>query len=178
MDASLRNCTMMAVIGLWLQMGCSAARDAPKGPAGRQCDALRRGEAHQTLLNRGNLESVEPLVEQPTVFRPSPLKKAAAEERARTIGVRIRMRPAFGLTAERLQLLASCDSSNVDPVEHDPDCPFAVKGTSVTVRSTGVGFAVEIEATDAATVQELLRRSQALAGPNTPRSDALPAQAP
>lgn len=178
MNASFRNCTVSATIGLFLALGCAGDRGSTKSPAVRQCGSLRPGEAHQTLLNRENVEAVEPLAEQPLVFRPTPLKTAAAEQKAKTVGVRIRMRPAFGLTAERLQLLATCDSMNVDPAAHDPNCPFAVKGTSVTVRSTGTGFAVEVESADPATVEELLRRSQALAGANGARTNAAQTEAP
>lgn len=146
MHAALRDCTMMPTVGLVLLVSCcSADRLDARAPSIRPCGSLLTGEAHKTLLNRENVEAVEPLAKQPLVLRPTPLKTAAAEQKARTIGVRIPDASGFRLDGRTAATPRHLDSMNVDPSAHDPNCPFALKGTSVTVRSTGTGFAVEVE---------------------------------
>ncbi len=73
-----------------------------------------------------------------------------------------------GMTAEWLQRVVDChvarNASMGFSMPEMPYCPLAVKGARGTVASTGNGFAVMVESDDSTAAQEILRRSQALAG--------------
>lgn len=149
-----------------LAVGCSTDRSAAKAASADRCQGVGPTEPHQILLNSNNIQSIAALREEPFVARPSPLKTAAAERNAKVIGVRIVWRPRMGITAERLSLLAHCDRHSLKSSRvptHEPTCPFAVKGTSTTVTSTGMAFAADIEASDPDAVNELVHRADALA---------------
>ena len=149
-----------------LVAACSTEPSGAKAPSADTCQGVGRAEPHQILLDSKNIESVATIKEKPFVARPSPLKTAAAEHNAKVVGVRIVWRPASGITAERLSLLAHCDRHSPDPsfvATHEATCPFAVKGTSTTVTSTGMGFAADIIANDPEAVNEVVQRADALA---------------
>lgn len=166
MNDLLKNALFKAgAICLLLAAACSAD-PAPKAPSADRCQGVGRGEPHQILLDSKNIESIATLKEEPFVARPSPLKTAAAEHKAKVVGVRIVWRPASGTTAERLSLLAHCDRHSPEPspaTQHEPTCPFAVQGTSTTVTSTGMAFAADIVAKDPDAINEVVARAKALA---------------
>ena len=67
----------------------------------------------------------------------------------------------------RLQRLVDCHIARASAMGHQmPEmeyCPLMLKGVSAKVTSEGGGFAVNVRATDDATIQEVVRRAQALA---------------
>lgn len=70
-----------------------------------------------------------------------------------------------GLTTEWLQQVADCHLARNAAVGHEmpemPDCPLAPLGASVSVTSTGTGFAVEIRSGDDAS-SDILTRARRL----------------
>lgn len=159
----------MGVALLLLTTGCSTEPRSAKAPSADTCQGVGRGEPHEILLAGRNIESVATLKEEPFVARPTPLKTAAAESKAKVVGIRIVWRAAMGIAGERLSLLAHCDRHNPEPspvATHEPTCPFAVKGTSTTVTSTHMGFAADIVASDPEAVNEIIQRGEALAKAN------------
>jgi len=156
----------MSVGLLLLTAGCSTEPRSAKAPSADTCQGVGRAEPHLILLDGRNIESVATLKEEPFVARPSPLKTAAAESKAKVVGVRIVWRATSGVTGERLSLLAHCDRHSPQPslvATHEPTCPFAVKGTSTTVTSTGMGFAADVVASDPEALNEVIQRADALA---------------
>lgn len=155
-----------AVGFLLLAAGCSTQATTAKTPSADRCQGVASGEPHQILLDGRNIESIATIKEEPFVARPSPLKTAAAESKAKVVGVRVVWRPVVGITAERLSLLTHCDRHSAEPspvAAHEPACPFAVDGTSTTVTSTGMGYAADIVANDPDAVSEVVARANALA---------------
>jgi hypothetical protein len=132
--------------------------------ASEECRELGRSESHRLLLDRSQIRAVELLKQEPFVVRPSPLKLAHAKQRAKVIGARITLRPAAGVTAERLQWLADCDQlAAIQPGgEQVLHCPFELDNSSVKVISTGDGFAIDIVSTVPSTSNEIVRRSKNL----------------
>ena len=69
------------------------------------------------------------------------------------------------MTVEWLQRVVDCHVARNSAVGNDmPEmgyCPLAIKGVTATVSSARGGFAVTIEASDPAAVQEVIRRAQA-----------------
>jgi hypothetical protein len=116
------------------------------------------------LLKRDNILSVAPLSERPFVASRNPLVKARSEQRAKTIGVRLVVKPAPGLTGEWLQTLANCDRK-LPPEEHAVaiQCPFELANSSANVVSLGDAFAIDVTSNDPAIVEEATRRAEALA---------------
>ena len=84
----------------------------------------------------------------------------------RTAGARVEFRAVPGLTAERLRLEVSCQMARAAAAGYDmPEtsyCPLWLSGIEAAVFVMGHGFAVEITAEDAQTVEEILRRAFAL----------------
>lgn len=167
MNELLKNVCLKACFSCWLLTnGCSTEPSTAKTPSADRCQGVERAEPHRVLLDSKNIESVATIKEEPFVARPSPLKTAAAEQKAKVVGVRIVWRPASGITAERLSLLAHCDRHSPEPslvAAHEPMCPFAVKGASTTVTSTGMAFAADIVARDPDALNEVVARARALA---------------
>lgn len=83
------------------------------------------------------------------------------------VGAKVVFRAVQGMTAEWLQRLVDCHVARASAVGHQmPEmdyCPLMLKGVSAKVSSEGGGFAVSVRAQDDATIQEVLRRAQALA---------------
>lgn len=84
----------------------------------------------------------------------------------RTAGSRVHFRAVPGLTVARLRLQVDCQIARAAAVGHSmPEtsyCPLSLGGIEVEVFVMGNGFAVQITAEDARTVEEILRRVQAL----------------
>ena len=129
------------------------------------CEGTTRAQAHDALLQPPEITSVAPLRDKPFIARPSPLKVAAAESRAKLQGARVVLRPSVGMTAERLQLLANCDRTmgeHAAPSPSTPACPFELDRSSTTVRSTGDGFALDVVSDDPRVAAEILQRARGL----------------
>lgn len=146
--------------------GCASQASAPGTPiqVSPVCSTVGRADAHSVLLKRESIVSVAPLSERPLVAKRNPLAVARAEERAKRVGVRVVVKPAPGLTGEWLQTLANCDRT-LPPEEHGGafQCPFELANTRANVVSLGDAFAIEVTSSDPATVEEVIRRAEALA---------------
>lgn len=84
-----------------------------------------------------------------------------------TIGAVVTVRAVPGLTVEWLQRVVDCHVARNAALGHIvpemPDCPLVPKGVSVSVSSTGTGFAVEIRSTDDDGSADVLARAKRLA---------------
>jgi hypothetical protein len=84
-------------------------------------------------------------------------------------GAVVTFRAVPGMTPEWLERVVECHIARNNALGNNlpemPNCPLVPKGVSATVRSAGDGFAVRIEAQDATTASEVLRRAQALRNP-------------
>lgn len=84
----------------------------------------------------------------------------------RADGAEIAFRAVPGMTAEWLQRLVECHQARAAALgfrmEGMEYCPLNVKNVTATVQSVGNGFAVRLEADDAETAAEVLKRAKAL----------------
>lgn len=166
-----RRSSFVALVGATLMVvgsACSSATvERPSAAASSAaCEGTTRARTHDALLQRQEITAVAPLKGKPFVARPTALKVAAAESRAKLQGARVVLRPGAGLTAEWLQLVASCDRSRGEeaaPSPSTPLCPFELEGSSTTVMSTGDGFALDVVSDDPRVASEILRRARLLA---------------
>lgn len=158
----------LTLVGLVLGgSGCPAAPVAGPGKLIHhvdECAEFSRNEAHELLLDRQHVHAVETLIEEPFVPRPTPLKVAAAKQRAKVLGARLTLHPAAGVTQERLQRLAECDRVTALKTggEQVASCPFELSDSSTSTTSTGDGFAIDVVSSDPATAKEIVRRATAL----------------
>jgi hypothetical protein len=99
-------------------------------------------------------------------LRETESERTGKSSLVRTVGARVVFRAVPGLTAEWLQRSIECHAARAAVVGHeDPTmsyCPAAVKGVRVSVASTGSGFAVELRGTSPASIDEIVRRANAL----------------
>jgi len=158
----LAGATLIAAAG-----ACSSAatEKPPTSDYQAACEGTTRATTHEALLQAQGITSVTPLRDKPFVARPTALKVAAAEKRAKLQGARVVLRPSAGLTAEWLQLLANCDramGAEAAPSSASPACPFELAQSSTTVRSTGDGFALDVVSDDPRVASEILERARSL----------------
>ena len=82
------------------------------------------------------------------------------------VGAVVTVRAVEGLTTEWLQRVTDCHLARNAAVGHDmpemPDCPLVPKGASVTVTSTGTGFALAIRSGDDEAAADILARARRL----------------
>ncbi|MCK6502429.1 hypothetical protein L6R53_03370 [Myxococcota bacterium] len=82
------------------------------------------------------------------------------------VGAVVTVRAVEGLTTEWLQRVTECHLARNAAVGHDmpemPDCPLVPKGASVTVTSTGTGFALAIRSEDDVAAADILARARRL----------------
>jgi hypothetical protein len=99
---------------------------------------------------------------------PTPGAAGVKQQATKLQGAVVTFRAVPGMTAEWLQRVVDCHvARNAAMGFNMPEmaiCPLAVKGAKGKVASTGNGFAVTVESDDSSSAQEILRRSQALAG--------------
>lgn len=109
------------------------------------------------FFHREDIGSVSPLTEQVR------LGKAATTKR---VGASIVFRSRPGMTAEWLQRVVDCHLARAAAAGHAmPEmeyCPLVLNNVSAKVVSVGNGFAVNVRSDDAATVDALLKRAEAL----------------
>jgi hypothetical protein len=145
-----------------------AARHREAGQALRQAEARAcvgiddEDRDVSPFYFREDIASVEPL-------RETDHERSGKSNLVRTVGVRVVFRAVPGLTAEWLQRSIECHSARAAVVGHDDPkmsyCPAAVKGARVSVSSTGGGFAAELRGADQASIDEIVRRGNALLAP-------------
>ena len=112
---------------------------------------------------------VSPFYHRDDIVSVRPSSEKARTEKGtyvRTTGARVQFRAVPGLTAERLRLQVSCQMARAAAAGYDmPEtsyCPLWLSGIEAAVFVMGNGFAVEITAEDAQTVDEIVRRAFAL----------------
>ena len=84
----------------------------------------------------------------------------------KTVGAKVEFRALQGMTAEWLQRVVDCHLARAASMGHNmPEmdfCPLELKDVKASVSSTGNGFAINVTSDDQATVQEIIKRTQAL----------------
>lgn len=140
-----------------------AASAALADAEARACLAIPEADRDQSpFYHREDIQSVSPLTKE----TQDALSLKTGQARKTEIGVTVVFRPVKGLTAEWLQRLIDCHLARAASVGHEmPEmsyCPLVPKGVEARVTSTGNGFAVNISATDKATIQEIKKRAGAL----------------
>jgi hypothetical protein len=117
--------------------------------------------ATSPLAHRRDIRSVRTLEESADGDYNSPAV-------SRPVGAEIVFRAVPGMTAEWLQHQVDCHLARNAAIGHTrasadmPYCPLTLVGVRAIVSSTGDGFAVAVKSDDAATANEIVRRSQAL----------------
>lgn len=95
-----------------------------------------------------------------------PTASSKAGPTRRDAGATVTFRAVPGLTAEWLQRLVDCHLARNAALGHDvpemPNCPLVPRGVVAHARSTGAGFAVDIESNDPDTAREILERAHRL----------------
>jgi hypothetical protein len=132
---------------------------------------LRQAEtAACSGLSEGDRD-VSPFVHREAIIRVAPLMAPdtsgyGAIERAEQVGATIVIRPAVGLTVERLQRVTTCHVARAATLGHEaPElsfCPLAARGVSASVSSTGDAFAINVSADSREGAAEVLSRAQRL----------------
>lgn len=109
------------------------------------------------FAHREDIKSVSPLVEQ---IRNG---KTVIDKR---VGATVVFRAVRGMTAEWLQRVVDCHLARAAAAGYSmPEmdyCPLELKNVTAKVTSAGDGFAVNIRSNDAATVDQIWARAQAL----------------
>lgn len=108
--------------------------------------------------HHADIAGVETFVKQLASGKTGPVRREA--------GATVTFHAVPGLTAEWLQRLVDCHLARNAALGHDvpemPNCPLVPRGVVAHARSTGAGFAVDIESDDAATAREILARARRL----------------
>lgn len=133
-------------------------------------ESLRRAEATSCVGVSAMDRDVSPFVHREAIVRVEPLGRRESADYTggpieKWVGARIVLLPAAGLTAERLQRVATCHVARAASLGHDTEisfCPLAIKGATATVQSTGDGFAIDVSAEDPKAAAEILARAQRL----------------
>lgn len=97
---------------------------------------------------------------------PYSLNRGGKQPDDHLVGAVVTVRAVEGLTTEWLQRVTDCHLARNAAVGHDmpemPDCPLVPKGASVTVTSTGTGFALAIRSGDEEAAADILARARRL----------------
>ena len=157
----------------------ASAAEAHRGSAERAAEhraaasSLREAEAFACAGIPASERDNSPLLANGAVTEAVPLWPRAFSNRSfpdrRLMGATVTLRAERGVTAEWLQRVVNCHIARNALGEVGSaamrDCPLAVAGISASVRSTGVGFAVEISANEpgSGAAEEVLRRASRLA---------------
>lgn len=84
------------------------------------------------------------------------------------VGARIVFAAVPGMTVEWLQRVVDCHLARNAAIGHDvasaemASCPLTPRGVQARVQSVGDGFAVDVRADDAKTIQEIVRRAESV----------------
>lgn len=135
-----------------------AASQTLKGAEAGACAGLSENDRDMSpFAHRGDISSVELAVA--TAVSPKSIPQ--------TRGAIIVFRAMPGMTAQWLQRLVDCHLARNAALGHDVAemayCPLVPKDVAARVMPRDAGFAVEVTSSDPATVQEIVRRAQALA---------------
>lgn len=132
--------------------------------------ALRDAESRACVGVSIDDRDMSPFYHREDVADVRPAYKAAARSNKGApdilTGAVVTLRAVPGLTAEWLQTVVDCHVARNNALGNNmPEmsyCPLTIKGITAKVTSAGNGFAVTIEAPDAETAKEILKRAQAL----------------
>jgi hypothetical protein len=134
----------------------SLAEAESRACAGIPEDARNKGP----FEHAERITSIDPFVVEEYPRTTPPIERVA--------GAVVTMRAEPGLTAEWLQRVVDCNlahsaSSGYSAAEM-PNSPLGLEGVKAEVRSTGDGFAVEIQSKERKVSREILARAQQLPG--------------
>ncbi len=134
-----------------------AASQALRDAEARACTGIAVEDRDQSpFQHREDIASVEPLN----------VLQGGKQATDRLEGAVIVFRALPGMTAQWLQRVIDCHLARNAALGHDvpemPYCPLVPKDVTASVTPTANGFAVAVRANDAATANEVLRRSRQL----------------
>jgi hypothetical protein len=137
-----------------------AAAQALRDAEGRSCAGIADSDRDMSPFDR-----------REDVTNVAPYKAATSGGKQQTDKLRgavVTFRAVQGMTGEWLQRIVDCHVARNAALGNEmpemASCPLNVKGAKAKVSSTGNGFAVTVESDDPASAQEILKRSQTLAG--------------
>lgn len=132
-----------------------AASEALRTAEATACSGLGQDERDISPFDwaAADIASVEPFT----------VRRGGKQPDERLVGAIVAVRAVEGLSSEWLQRVADCHLARNAAVGHDmpemPDCPLVPKGASVSVTSTGTGFAVAIRSADDEAAADILARA-------------------
>jgi hypothetical protein len=136
----------------------AAARELRAAEAQACAGILEEDRDLNPFQHREDITSVSTIEESPPPAMDVP-------DETRTAGARIVLRARPAMTAEWLQRNVECYMARTSAGPTTPDMatsPLALDGIQANVVSTGDGFAIDVTAEDRKTVQEIIRRAEAL----------------
>lgn len=132
-------------------------------------EALRQAEAKACSGIAPEDRDISPFYHREEVVRVDPIKDPPPPRGPGVTplkGATVVLRAVPGLTAEWLQRVVDCHIARNAAMGHNaPEmayCPLVPRDVTATVTSTGDGFAVAIRSNDPTTVEDILRRANAL----------------
>jgi hypothetical protein len=132
-------------------------------------ESLKSAEAQSCAGISDDDRDISPFYHREDITRVEPAYTPSARGKgdpSTVMGAVVTFRAVKGLSPEWLQRIVNCHIARNNALGNAmPEmayCPLEPKGVTATVASAGDGFAVRIEAKDAKTAQEVLKRAEAL----------------
>jgi len=117
--------------------------------------AVCEGVTDSEALARVPRESIDDV--QPLRDTTDPLYDTQTYKRGRLVGATVTVRPVRGLTRERLQRILECGFTLAATEGATTDWPKLPKGTTITVRSGGDSFLVDLRAANESLAEQVLK---------------------
>jgi len=133
--------------------GATSAVAAPSD--GGIVPAVCEGVTDSEALARVPRESIDDV--QPLRDTTDPLYDTQTYKRGRLVGATVTVRPVRGLTRERLQRILECGFTLAATEGATTDWPKLPKGTTITVRSGGDSFLVDLRAANESLAEQVLK---------------------
>jgi hypothetical protein len=145
------DCLVAAII--LASAGATSALAAPsdRGTVPAVCEGVTDSEA-LARVPRESIDDVQPLRDT-----TDPLYDTQTYKRGRLVGATVTVRPVRGLTRERLQRILECGFTMAATPGAKTDWPKLPAGTTISVRSGGDSFLVDLKAANEKSADEVLK---------------------
>lgn len=134
----------------------------------RACVGLTEADRDMSpFAHRSDIQSVSPLREKKSSHYESP-RPNDADQVGALRGATIAFLAVPGLTAQFLQRIVDCHLARNAAIGHEAAsaemayCPLTERGAGASVRALSNGFAVDVQADEAAAAERIWQRAQAL----------------
>jgi hypothetical protein len=146
----------VAAVILASTAGTSAvAAPNERGSVPPVCEGVTDSEA-LARVPRESIDDVQPLRDT-----TDPLYDSQTYQRGRLVGATVTVRPVRGLTRERLQRILECGFAMAATEGTKTDWPKLPAGTTISVRSGGDSFLVDLRAANEKSADEVLKAALA-----------------